>query len=113
MIELSTKPFEHLLFWTCWKTAYAVLYLNTNASAKYKDAKCETSRVGQVPAAPLRNINLRQLKNDSISMNEHIINNSSDVLCIEYPYVLSFILSSLVHYLIQFDRLDHYKNTFL
>ena len=98
MIELSTKPFEHLLFWTCWKTAYALLYSNTNASAKYKDATFETSRVGQVPAAPLRNIKLRQLKNDSISMHKHINNNSSDALCIEYPYVFSFILSSLVYY---------------
>ena len=24
IIELSTKPFENLLFWTCWKTAYAL-----------------------------------------------------------------------------------------
>ena len=63
MIELSTKPFENLLFWTCWKTAYALLYLNKNAYAKYKNAKFETSRVGQVPAMPLRNIKFRQLKN--------------------------------------------------
>ena len=26
--ELSTKPFENLLFWACWKTAYALLYHN-------------------------------------------------------------------------------------
>ena len=36
MIELSTKPFENLLFWTCWKTAYALIHLNKNAYAKYK-----------------------------------------------------------------------------
>ena len=34
MIEQSTKPFENLLFWTCWKNAYALLYLNKNAYAK-------------------------------------------------------------------------------
>ena len=26
LIELSTKPFQNLLFWACWKTAYALLY---------------------------------------------------------------------------------------
>ena len=36
MLQLSTKPFEHLLFWTCWKTAYTPLYLNQNAYAKDK-----------------------------------------------------------------------------
>ena len=39
MIELLTTPFANLLFWTCWKTAYALLYLNKNAYAKYKNAK--------------------------------------------------------------------------
>ena len=28
MIELSTKPFENQLFWTCWKTAHVLLYRN-------------------------------------------------------------------------------------
>ena len=62
MIELSTKMFENLLFRTCWHGAFLLLYLNKNAYAKYKNAKFETSRVGQVPAMPLRNIKLRQLK---------------------------------------------------
>ena len=63
MIELSTKPFENLLFCTRWKTACVHLYLDKNAYAKYKNAKFEISRVGQVPAMPLRNLKLRQLKN--------------------------------------------------
>ena len=31
MIDLSTKPFEHLLLWSCWKTAYVLLYLHIYA----------------------------------------------------------------------------------
>ena len=68
MLELSTTPFENLFFLTCWKTAYAFLYLNRNADAKYQNARFQTSRVGQVPAMPLRNIKLRQLKIHGIAI---------------------------------------------
>ena len=27
-VELSTEPFENLLFWNCWKTAHVFLYHN-------------------------------------------------------------------------------------